>query len=175
VYVYEYDPVPYSGGLPWPMWESNANAMRTYKEIGVAGVYFEGQNSWAAYFPNYYVAAQCMWDASQDGQQLFDEMMAAFFAAAAPEMARYHRTLASVFHWRGAEGRVGARRLSEYFTPDIVEACRVALAEAEAREVSPTVRQRVEMVRLSFDQMDAYLTIRRADAGTTVGSVQGGR
>ena len=62
------------------------NAMAVHKEIGVKGVYFEGQNSWAAYFPNYYIAAQCMWEASQDGQALFADLMQSFFQEAAPEM-----------------------------------------------------------------------------------------
>ena len=167
VYVYEYDPVPFSGGLPWPMWESNARAMATYKEIGVAGVYFEGQNSWASYFPNYYIAAQCMWDSSQDGQKLFDDVMTSFFAEAAPEMAEYHRTQASVFHGLQRKAGWGLVDYPKYFTSAITEGCRKALEAAEAKTVPLVVKQRVEMVRLSFDEMDAYLEIRRADASTT--------
>lgn len=167
VYVYEYDPVPYSGGLPWPMWESNARAMAAYKEIGVAGVYFEGQNSWASYFPDYYIAAQCMWDSSQDGQQLFDDLMISFFGGAAPEMAAYHRAQASVFHGIERKAEWGLVDYPKYFTPAVVESCRQALEAAGAKSVPPDVRRRIEMVRFSFDEMDAYLRIRRADASTT--------
>lgn len=173
VYVYEYDPVPYSGGLPWPMWESNARAMATYKEIGLAGVYFEGQNSWAAYFPNYYTAAQCMWNASQDGAKIFDEMLNAFFGEAAPEMAEYYHVQASVFHGIERKAEWGLVDYPKYFTPAIVEGCRKALAAAEAKSVSSLVRQRLEMVRLSFDEMDNYLKIRRADAATTFAEYKG--
>lgn len=173
VYIYEYDPVPYSGGLPWPMWESNAAAMATYKEIGVAGVYFEGQDSWAAYFPNYYTAAQFMWDATQDGPKIFDEMLTAFFGDAAPEMAEYYRVQASVFQGIERKAEWGLVDYPKYFTPAVVEGCRKALEAAEAKKVSPAVQQRLEMVRLSFDQMDAYLQIRRADASTTFEAYKG--
>lgn len=173
VYVYEYDPVPYSGGLPWPMWESNARAMGTYKEIGLAGVYFEGQNSWAAYFPNYYTAAQCMWNAAEDGAKIFDGMLDAFFGEAAPEMAEYYRVQTSVFH--GIERKVewGLVDYPKYFTPEIVEGCRKALEAAEAKSVPPLVKQRLEMVRLSFDEMNNYLKVRRADASTTFAEYKG--
>jgi hypothetical protein len=167
VYIYEYDPVPYSGGLPWPMWESNAHAMATYKDIGVAGVYFEGQNSWAAYFPNYYTAAQHMWDSAQDGPKIFSEMVTAFFGDAAPEMAEYYRVQAAVFQGIERKAEWGLVDYPKYFTPAVVEGCRKALEAAEARKVSPAVQQRLEMVRLSFDEMDAYLAIRRADTSTT--------
>jgi hypothetical protein len=163
VFIYDYDPVPYSGALPWPMWEAHAGEMAAYKEIGVKGVYFEGQNSWAAYFPNYYIAAQCMWDSSRDAEQLFKDLMQAFFREASPEMTAYYQSLASAFHELREEVPWGLTRYPKYFTPEIVERCRKALEAAEAKDVSPLVRTRIEMVRLSFDEMDSYLTIRRAD------------
>jgi len=167
VYIYEYDPVPYSGGLPWPMWESHAREMAAYKSIGVKGIYFEGQDSWAPYFPNYYIAAQCMWNSSQDGESLFVDLMQSFFRETAPEMTEYYRGMASAFH--GLEKKVGWGLVDypKYFTSDVVERCRRALEAAEKRAASETVTRRIEMVRLSFDEMDAYLKIRRANTSTT--------
>lgn len=173
VYVYEYDPVPYSGGLPWPMWESNARAMATYKAIGVAGAYVEGQNSWAAYFPNYYTTSQFMWDASQDEKKVFDDMLAAFFGEAAAYMATYYEVQASVFKGLERKAEWGLVDYPKYFSADVVERCRVALEGAEATARTPIVRQRLEMVRLSFDELDAYLKIRRADASTTFADYKG--
>ena len=167
VYIYEYDPVPYSGGLPWPTWESHAREMAAYKSIGIKGIYFEGQDSWASYFPNYYMAAQCMWDSSQDGESLFADLMQSFFRETTPEMTEYYRSLASAFH--GLEKRVvwGLVDYPKYFTLDLVERCRKSLAVAESRAASEIVTRRIQMVRLSFDEMDAYLKIRRADSSTS--------
>ncbi|GMU91891.1 MAG: hypothetical protein AMXMBFR4_09490 [Candidatus Hydrogenedentota bacterium] len=167
VYIYEYDPVPYSGGLPWPMWMSHAREMAAYRAIGVAGVTFEGQNSWAAYFPNYYIAAQCMWDTAQDGNELFDDLMRSFFLEAAPEMSEYHEAIGSAFDGVDRKVEWGLTDYPKYFRPEVVERCRKALEAAERKAASPLVKQRIEMVRLSFDEMDSYLRIRRADSSTT--------
>ncbi|MCC6489852.1 MAG: DUF4838 domain-containing protein [Candidatus Hydrogenedentes bacterium] len=172
VFIYEYDPVPYSGGLPWPMWESHAREMKVYKDIGVKGVSFEGQDSWAAYFPNYYIAAQFMWDTSQDGDALFADLMKSFFQEAAPEMMDYYSAMASAFHNVPGKVEWGLMSYPKYFSPELVEACRTALARAEKLATTPAVKQRLEMVRLSFEQMDAYLALRRADDTVTYESYQ---
>ena len=160
VFIYEYDPVPYSGGLPWPMWESHAKEMAGYKELGVSGVSFEGQDSWAAYFPNYWVAAQSMWDSSLDGGVLFKDLMTSFFEEAAPEMAEFYNTLAAPF--RGLERMVdwGLSDYPKYYTRETVTKCGDALARARSKATSPLVQQRLEMAGLSFEQMDAYVALR---------------
>lgn len=167
VYIYEYDPVPYSGGLPWPMWSAHAKEMAVYRQIGVTGVSFEGQDSWAPYFPNYYVAAQFMWDPNQDENHVFEDMLQAFFGDAAPDMKRYYDSLNLVF--AGLEKKVpwGIANYPQYFTSEVVERCRDALAAAESRTVPELIQKRIEMVRLSFDEMDAYLALRRPDPSVT--------
>ena len=173
VYVYEYDPVPYSGGLPWPMWDAHIKAMAAYKQIGVRGVYFEGQNSWAAYFPNYYIAAQCMWNSAQDGRALFNDMMNAFFKDCAPEMMRYHETQASTLAGLTRKAGWGLVDYPKYFTTEVVEQCRHALEAAEAKAKDSLVKQRIEMVRMSFNEMDYYLKIRRANSETRFDEYKG--
>lgn len=163
VFIYEYDPVPYSGGLPWPMWESHAKEMAGYKKLGVSGVSFEGQNSWAAYFPNYWIAAQSMWDSTLDGDALFDGLMTSFFEHAASEMTEFYNTLAEPF--RGLERKVewGLSDYPKFFTRELAAKCGDALARARAKNTSPVVQQRLEMVSLSFQEMDAYLALRTVD------------
>ena len=166
VYIYEYDPVPYSGGLPWPLWEAHAAEMAVYKELGVKGVSFEGQDSWAAYFPNYWVAAQAMWDSSLDGDALFQDLMTSFFGEAAPEMAEFYDALAKPF--RGLEKKVewGLTEYPKYFTRETVAACAGALDRAKSKNTSPIVRQRLEMAGLSLEEMDAYVALQTADDTT---------
>lgn len=163
VFIYEYDPVPYSGGLPWPMWESHAKEMAGYKELGVSGVSFEGQDSWAAYFPNYWIAAQVMWDSSRDGDALFQDLMTSFFENAAPEMTKFYNTLAEPF--RGLERKVewGLSDYPKFFAREVTTKCGDALKRARSKTTSPLVQQRLEMVGLSFEEMDAYVALRTAD------------
>jgi hypothetical protein len=167
VFIYEYDPVPYSGGLPWPMWESHAKEMAGYKKLGVSGVSFEGQDSWAAYFPNYWIAAQVMWDSSRDGDTLFEDLMQSFFQEAALEMSEYYDALAEPF--RGLERKVewGLSEYPKFFTRDVVSQADEALTRAKAKATTPLVQQRLEMVGLSHEEMDAYVTLRTADASVT--------
>ncbi|MFA6242829.1 MAG: hypothetical protein WC655_17955, partial [Candidatus Hydrogenedentales bacterium] len=111
--------------------------------------------------------AQSMWDSSQDGNALFTDMIASFFGEAAPEMTAFYETLGSVFDGLDKKVEWGLVDYPNYFSKATVEKCRVALEAAEKKSVSPAVAKRLEMIRLSFDQMDAYLKIRRADSSTT--------
>jgi hypothetical protein len=163
VFIYEYDPVPYSGGLPWPMWESHAKEMAGYKELGVKGVSFEGQNSWAAYFLNYWIAAQVMWDSTLNGDALFNDLMTNFFEDAAPEMADFYNTLAEPFRGLERKAEWGLSDYPKYFTRELVAKCGDALAQARRKSTKPLVQQRLEMVGLSFEEMDAYVALRTVD------------
>ena len=97
VYIYEYDPVPYSAGLPWPMWKTHGRALPIYAKLGIQGLSFEGQNSWASYFPNYYIGAQMMWDTTQRSVTLFEDMLDHFFGEAAHPMRTYYAELDTAF------------------------------------------------------------------------------
>ncbi|MBI3117490.1 MAG: DUF4838 domain-containing protein [Candidatus Hydrogenedentes bacterium] len=165
--IYEYDPVPYSGGLPWPMWEAHGKEMPEYRKLGIMGISYEGQDSWASYFPNYYPAAQLMWDADQDAAAIFDDMLDHFFLEAAPAMRAYYAQLGACFHGVKKKAEWGLAEYTKYFTPEVVKACGATLAEAEAAATTPIVKQRIEMVRLSFEEMDAYVAMRTADNTTT--------
>lgn len=173
VYIYEYDPVPYSGGLPWPMWDAHGREAPVYKKMGVEGLSFEGQNSWASYFPNYYVASQMMWDADQDYRLVFDAMLNSFFGEAADEMETYYAALASHLGQVDEKVEWGLTDYPHYFPVAVVEAARKALEGAEAKASDPLVKERLAMVRMSFDQMDAYLAMHRADASTTWAEYKG--
>jgi hypothetical protein len=167
VFIYEYDPVPYSGGLPWPMWEAHGKEMKLYRDVGLSGLSIEGQNSWAAYFPNYYVAARMMWDADQDYRAIFEDMLVSFFGSAAPAMRDYYTALASVIGRIEQKIGWGLTDYPEYFPPSVVNRCGEALERARGLIENPQVAARIDMVSLSFDEMKAYLTVRRADSSTS--------
>ncbi|MBI4584461.1 MAG: DUF4838 domain-containing protein [Planctomycetes bacterium] len=160
VYVYEYDPIPFSGGLPWPMWREHMREMEIYRKLGVKGVSFEGQNSWAPYFPNYYIAGQMLWNSRQDGESLFDDMLQAFFLETAPAMKGYYDGLADAIDSFPHQVDWGLVQYPEIFTPEAVRRVEKALAGAIGAASSPIVKQRLDMVRLSHEEMASYLAIR---------------
>lgn len=172
IYIYEYDPVPYSGGLPWPMWSSHIREMKVYRDLGVKGVSFEGQNSWAAYFPNYYVASQMMWDVDQDGEAVFDDMLQHFFGEAAPAMKEYYASLESVIGGVSKKVEWGLSMYPGLFPAEVEESAVKALAQAGAVKVSPIIRKRIEMVQLSQQEMTGYLTVRRSNNEITFAEYQ---
>ncbi|MCA9435071.1 MAG: DUF4838 domain-containing protein [Candidatus Omnitrophica bacterium] len=166
VYIYEYDPVPYSGGLPWPMWDAHGREMKVYKELGVQGFSFEGQDSWASYFPNYYIGAQMMWNAEQDYHPVFEDMLDSFFHEASAPMKEYYRILASKIGSVEKKVEWGLLDYPKYFPREVVERCRQALEQAEAKASDPIIKKRVEMVRMSFDEMDAFTAMKTAGPET---------
>jgi hypothetical protein len=158
--IYEYDPIPYSGALPWPMWRSHIREMPIYKELGIQGLSFEGQDSWAAYFPNYYIGGQMMWDSSQDGEALFQDMLRSFYEEAAPAMSDYYKALESHIGSYPEKVKWGLIQYPDLFPPEVVQTAESALQEALAVPVSPIVKERLEMARLSFEEMKHYLAVR---------------
>jgi uncharacterized protein DUF4838 len=167
VYIYEYDPVPYSGGLPWPMWKTHGRALPVYAKLGIKGLSFEGQDSWASYFLNYYIAAQMMWDTAQPPEALFEDMLGHFFGEAAGPMRAYYAELDTAFDGYEKKAEWGLSEYPKFFGEALMQKCQAALADAERLATTPIVKKRLEMVGLSFTQMDAYLRIRRADSSMT--------
>lgn len=158
--IYEYDPVPYSGALPWPMWEAHIHEAPIYKQLGIKGLSFEGQNSWAAYYPNYYVAAQMMWDADQDGQAVFKDMLRAFFEEDALKMEEFYEAQQSTIKAFHPKVEWGLIQYSELFPPEVVDRCQRCLDEIDPHAMrSVKVRQRLQMVQLSFQEMKNYLAL----------------
>jgi hypothetical protein len=158
--IYEYDPVPYSGALPWPMWTAHLKEMPLYKEIGIQGLSYEGQDSWAAYYPNYYVASQLMWDSAQNGQGVFDDMVDSFFLESARPMKRFYRSMESKIGSVPSKIEWGLINYPEIFPPEVIERCEKNLTRAESLARTEIVKKRLQMVRLSFEEMKSYLAVR---------------
>ncbi len=158
--IYEYDPVPFSGALPWPMWSAHIHEMPLYKQMGIRGLSYEGQNSWAAYYPNYYVASQLMWDSGQDGEKVFQDMLDSFFQEAAPAMTGFYDAMESKTGSFTPKVEWGLIQYPELFPTTVTDACEKALSKAEQLATSEVVKKRIEMVRLSFEEMKSYLAVR---------------
>ncbi|UCH35692.1 MAG: DUF4838 domain-containing protein [Armatimonadota bacterium] len=176
VYLYEYDPIPYVFALHCPLFDANARAMQSYRELGVHGVSFESYKSWASTFPNYYFNAQMLWDSTQNPQALLRDLCGRFFGAAGPAMYDYYHALASAWARNATNPGWGDDNLWRMFPPQLINRMRVSLRHAEAAKLTAVERERVQMVRYAFDFLTGYLAAmplsREARAADAPGSDQ---
>ncbi len=163
LYIFEYDPEPYCGGLPWPMRKAHSTSIPIYRDIGVKGMTVLGQNSWAAYFPSYYVAAQLLWDSASDPEEVYQDMLDRFFGEAAEPMRAHYDALESSFLTFEERAVWGMEDYPEYFSADSVREAKKALERAKAIPVSEAVRTRIEMSDQSFQMFESYLSIRQTE------------
>ncbi|MCA9436808.1 MAG: DUF4838 domain-containing protein, partial [Candidatus Omnitrophica bacterium] len=166
VYIYDYDPEPYCGGLPWPMRAAHSTAIPIYRELGVKGMALHGQNSWAVYFPAYYMAAQLLWDSSADPEEVYWDMLNRFFGEAAGPMREYYDSLESSFLTFEERAAWGMDDYPKYFSSDSVMKAKEALEKVNQIPVSDRIQDRISMVKHSFDLFDSYLQIRRMENPT---------
>jgi hypothetical protein len=157
VYLYEYDPVVGWREVPCPLYGARAREMPIYKQLGVRGFSFEGHKSWASNMPNYYVAAKMMWDSSLKLEHLMKDFTDKFFGAAGPPMLRYYtireQALANTpIHPPGATCAV----IPDIFTPEVLRDAEAALAEAERLADTDMARERLRVIRMTFDYLKSF-------------------
>lgn len=165
IFIYEYDPTPYNAELPWPMYGTHARAYPIYESMGIKGFSYEGHNSWATLFPNFYIAARMMWDGNADYNALIEDLCEGFYGPAAQPMAAYLHTLDDTI--RTFPGRVGwgQRDYPKIFTEPVIASCRQYINEANTVAADEATRARIRMTTLGFEYFDTYLSARKvADA-----------
>lgn len=164
-FIYEYDPTPYNAELPWPMYGTHARAYPVYEEMGIKGFSYEGHDSWATLFPNFYIAARMMWDAHADYDALITDLCRGFYGPAAKPMRAYLQTMDETI--RQFPERVGWGQLAypKIFTEPVIATCRQYINEAEAVATDDATRSRIRMTSLGFDYFETYLKVRRVAEG----------
>lgn len=164
VYIYEYDPTPYNAELPPAHVWRPCRAYPVYREMGIDGFSYEGHNSWATLFPNFYVAARMMWDANTD-YGLMAEICTNFYGPAAAPMTRYFGAMDEAIRQYPDKVEWGQGVYPKIFPPEFIEMCRGHIAQAEALATEEPAKTRVHMTALGFSYFDAYLKCRAAVAG----------
>lgn len=164
-FIYEYDPTPYNAELPWPMYGTHARAYPVYESLGIRGFSYEGHNSWATLFPNFYIAARMMWNANADYDALIADLCKGFYGPAAKPMQAYLTELDNAI--RQFPERVGWGQLNYpgIFTGPVMALCRQYIEEAEGMAADEATRTRIHMTALGFNYFDTYLKARAVAAG----------
>ena len=190
VYIYEYDPVPGSLELPWPLFGARTREMPVYRELGIQGLSMESHCSWATLSPNHWVTAQCLWSADRTKEELLRDFCAGFFEAMATKedaelaevsdsMFDYYTVLEGALAQHEPKLEWGQRDIPFIYTAKRTAACRAALdkALAAAKRCShpeaPVIRRRLDMIDIGFRYLESYLEFRRLDRdGGTLDALQ---
>ncbi len=166
LYLYEYDPISWTGGLPSPIYMGMMRSLKEmFNEHGVRGSYSDGRYALtgASTYLNRYLSQRMKIDPSQDPDQVLREMCESFFGPAAKPMEQYYRELATVTDSDTAhQGRekigFGLTYYHEIFNPKIVRTARGFLDQAITIGSAQTpYRERLDMVDMSQRYLEAYL------------------
>lgn len=174
--------------LPSPNIHVTRRDYKLYRDLGILGINPEPRGGVSQTFLNSYFRAQLMWNPDADVDAMLEEFYAGFYGPAAGPMRAYWQTL-----FRAWESTLVTEH--EYFVipaiypAPVVEELRRHLAEAE-KSVAPLAAKttrargeeilldRLKMMRLGFEVLDAYTAMQRAgaaEADYAAASVQGRR
>jgi len=100
LYIYDYYAYRW-GEMPAPFWRTQRADFAAWKDLRAEGFLSEaggaGSPEWRSFWPSFYLAARLLWDSGETADGLISEFCDARYAAAAPTMAEYFRTLADGF------------------------------------------------------------------------------
>lgn len=165
VFVYEYDPISWTGGLPCPIYLEMGRALHTLLAPGgVLGSYSDMGVLPAAHagtFLNRYLPLRMKVNPEQRPEDVLHDLCGAFFGPAAAPMEQHYLRMAesaSRPHPGLQAIGVGTTYYHRLFTPAQIRQARAALDRAQAltRGHAP-YEQRVAMVDLAQQYLEAYL------------------
>lgn len=175
VVIYDYD----QGMLVWrdipnPAIQSIRQDIKHYKKAGILGISTESRGAIATVFLNLHVRGQLYWNPDTDVDALLAEFYDKFYGPAAKPMASY---------WNAIFDAWNNSIISEHeyfvapaiYTAELIAQLRKHLEEAESIVKPLSTRadlgrngkqyvERMKFMRLSFDVLDAYMTMVRAAA-----------
>jgi hypothetical protein len=180
IYLYEYNPIYWSAGLPCPNYLEYAEAQRYFRDKGVLG--FRSDPGELPFrnkvnFLNDYLSMRIAVDDKADLKKELEEVCAGLFGPAGASMAKYYEILSHVTDRNPVpEGFLGGgvRHFHRMFNPEMLKQASEALAQAKS-EIGddPVLRKRLRMVEMSQRYLASYLdAIWLAKAGDYAGSVK---
>lgn len=180
IYLYEYNPIYWAGGLPCPNYLEYAEAQRFFRDKGVLG--FRSDPGELPFrnkvnFLNDYLSMRVAVNALADPKRELREICAGLFGPAGDSMAQYYEILSQVTDRNPVpEGFVsgGVRHFHRMFNPEMIKRAAEKLIQAKS-EIGddPIQKKRLRMVELSQRYLASYLdAIWLAKAGDYAGSVK---
>lgn len=164
IYLYEYNPLYWAGGLFFPNYLEFAEAEKFFRDKGVLG--FRSDPGELPFrnkinFMNDYLAMRVAVDSKIEPKQELAEICDSLFGPAGKAMIRYYKIMAKVTDKNPVpEGFLGGgiRYFHRMFTPGMMKEGAEALAQAK-NDVGqdPTLKKRLRMVDLGHRYLENYL------------------
>lgn len=151
------------------------------KQRGFIGLNSEMCDDFSTHGPNYYLAARLIWDTSLTREEVLGDYYRAGFGPAAADVAEYYDIFERRLEELGPEatgsGSANRAKLPMQFSPETIAAARAALDRAYARTDDPTIRARLDFVKLGLEYTDVTTQLMRLagqlnSAGMSLGIVE---
>lgn len=161
-------------GLPFSMVHRMRVEIPLEKQLGVKGFRVEtsagSECHWASETPSLYLAAKLMWDCSADVDALLADFYDTFFGPASKPMRGYFETIDSAL--RDSDRHSGSMyAMPQIYSADVRSKALAHLEDAKRLAGSGDYGKRVEIFRLSFNYLEAFLdAMDRANAADFVGA-----
>lgn len=173
-YMYDYDPSVVWLGVLSPqveLWRAN---VPYYKSIGLRGFNMESRfSAMAESGLNILVASRLFWDAEGDVDAILDEFCGTFYGPAAGSVRQWiDVTQKAILTPAAPVWGNEDHNIELVFTQRVMERARSAIRQAETNAADEPWRQRVRVVRLMHDQIEAYLAMKDAlDGGDYLAAI----
>ena len=148
-------------GFPFSSVHRMRDEIPAAKKYGLYGWRTEAFCHWAAELPSQYVAAKLMWNTDTDVDALLEDFYAKFFGPAAAPMKVYFETMDHALR-DGDHHSGSAFSTPQLYSQAVRSRAREALDKASATATGEPYRQRVELVRLSFDYLEHFVAMQSA-------------
>jgi hypothetical protein len=164
VWIYGYDYTMLVSGLtPIPTTRKLARDFPLLKKWGVAGFNDETRNIWAERgAQTKYIKARLEWDANANVDALLADYFTKWYGAAAQPSRAFWDALENAIESTpvlGHEDRV----LPWVYTPELMKTLATAISAAERAAVTPREKLHVQVDRLIYDHLQAYVAMNAAD------------
>lgn len=146
--------------VPRPTLSAVAESIPFLHRAGVRAFYAEVYPNWALDGPKAWLAAQLLWDATQDPQALLDDYFARYWKEAAAPMRRFFAICDRQYLGQPRPGywikffKDDHQRI--LFPPDVRRELFACLDEAAALSRQPVVRARLAATRAAFEVSDLF-------------------
>ncbi len=164
MWVYGYDYTMLVTGLtPVPTTRKLQRDFPLMKKWGVKGFVDETRNIWAEHgITTGYVRAQLEWNAAADVEALLDDYFAKWYGAAAKPARAFWDALEDALTNTPLQGHED-RILPWVYTPELMQQLATDIAAAEQSANTPRDRLHVQIDRLIFEHLQAYVRMSVAD------------
>ncbi len=137
---------------PLPMTRTVADRVRSYRALGVRGLYWEAVISWGPQGLDYYMTAKLAWNPDLDVDRELDLYYRNYYGPAAEPMGAYHERLMDALAEANYPVQSGGRGMHLLFTPALVRELGECMDQARALvEGQPLYERRLKGVWAGYE------------------------